>query len=414
MGSSNEYLSDKLKSLGVHLGANNPPKPETPKRRGLPIENVIQGCEDETPYGSTFVVQADYPLEYIHGADTLCRPVDAGFLNEWCRVPQRDELRLEDYIFLDTETSGLAGGTGTFAFMVGLGWRIPTGFRLVQLFMRDPGQEEALLATLARIVEPFKAVVTFNGKGYDIPLLNARHVLNGFTSPFPEMGHVDLLPVARKLWRMRLPSRALKDLEVEILNLQRTEEEVPGWMVPELYFDYLHTGNAYPLKGVFYHNAIDILSLAALFNVIGQMLVDPLNGHMPDQIDRVAVAQMYEELGYLEMAFRLYEHSLDQGLPRHIFIQTLQRFAMLHKRQQQWEQALELWKKAVEYDQVDAGVELAKYYEHRQCDYVEALYWTQRATECMGQAELTEAARRSLEDDLQRRTERLVKKGKWS
>ncbi len=411
---SKETLSDKLKSLGVRIGGQNLPKPEAPKKRGLPIEDVIEGCEDESRFGSTFFVQKDYPLDYIHGDDTLCRSVDAAFLNEWCRIPQRDGLRLEDYLFLDTETSGLAGGAGTFAFMIGLGWRIPTGFRLVQLFMRDPSQEESLLATLARIAAPFKAVVTFNGRGYDIPLLNARHVLNSFPSPFPEMGHVDLLPVARKLWRMRLPSRALKDLEVEILNLQRSEEEVPGWMVPELYFDYLHTGNAYPLKGVFYHNAIDILSLAALFNVIGEMLVDPLDGHMPDQTDRVSVARMYEELGYMETAITLYERSLDQGLPRHIFIQTLQRFALLHKRQEQWEQALELWKKAVEYQQVEAGVELAKYYEHRQCDYVEALYWTQRALKCMDQADLTEAARHSLEDDLQRRTERLVKKGKWA
>ncbi len=412
---SKETLSDKLKSLGVQLGAQNLPEPAPPKKLGLPIQDVIEGCEDENQFGSTFIVEQDYPLDYVHGEDMLCREIDAGFLNEWCHIQERDNLHLNDYIFLDTETSGLAGGTGTYAFMIGLGWRTPGGFRLVQLFMRDPSQEEALLATLARIVAPFKAVVTFNGRGFDIPLLNARNVLNGFPSPFPDMGHVDLLPVARKLWRMRLPSRALKDLEVEILNLQRNEEEVPGWLVPQLYFDYLHTGNAYPLKGVFYHNAVDILSLAALFNVIGEMLVDPLNGHMPDQIDRVAVARMYEELGYLETAITLYEHSLEQGgLPQHIFLQTLQRFAMLHKGQEQWEQALELWKKAVEYHQVDAGVELAKYYEHRRRDYVEALYWTRRAEECLALSRLSDALRRSLQDDLQRRVERLMKKGKWA
>ncbi len=411
---SKESLADKLKSLGMQLGAQNIPKPAPLKKRGLPIEDVIEGCEDESQFGSTFVVEQDYPLEYAHGLDTLCREVDPGFLNEWCRVPRSEALRLEDYIFLDTETSGLAGGTGTFAFMIGLGWRTPAGFHLVQLFMRDPSEEQALLATLARVVAPFKAVVTFNGRGFDIPLLNGRHVLNGFPSPFPELAHLDLLPVARKLWRMRLPSRALKDLEVEILNLRRNEEEVPGWLVPELYFEYLHTGNAYPLKGVFYHNGMDILSLAALFNVMGEMLVDPLNGHMPDQIDRVAVAQMYEELGHLDMAIALYEHSLEQGLPQHIYLQALQRFAMLHKGQEQWERALDLWKKAVEYNQVDAGVELAKYYEHRARDYVEALYWTQRVVECIDRAGLTDAARRVLQEDLQRREERLVKKGKWA
>lgn len=408
-----ESLSDKLKSLGVQIGAQNIPRP-TRQKRGLPIEDVLEGREDASRFGSTFIVQNDYPYDYQHGITALCCDLDTRMLTEWCRLPDQDEIDLGEYLFLDTETSGLAGGTGTFAFMIGMGWRSPSGFRLVQLFLRDPSQEQALLASLARFIAPFKVVVTFNGRGFDVPLLNSRHVLNGFPSPFSQMGHIDLLPVARKLWRARLPSRALKDLEVEILNLSRAAEEVPGWMVPELYFQYLHTGNAFPLKGVFYHNAMDILSLAALFNVISDMLVDPFSESIPDCHDRVAIANMYAELGCLEAAITLYEHSLDIGLPKDIFLQTLRRFAMLHRRREQWEYAVELWEKGVEYRQVDAGIELAKYYEHRRRDYARALHWAQRAAECLVEAELTNAARRSFKEDLNRRIERLIKKGQRS
>jgi uncharacterized protein len=152
-------------------------------------------------------------------------------------------------------------------------------FRLIQLFMRDPGQEQALLASLARILAPFKVIVTFNGRGFDVPLMKARHVMNGIPHPFDNLEHIDLLPVARKLWRNRLPSRALKSLEVDILQLPRTAEEVPGYLIPEMYFDYLRSGDARPLSGIFYHNGMDILSLAALFNFVNDLLVDPLSSH---------------------------------------------------------------------------------------------------------------------------------------
>jgi uncharacterized protein len=234
--------------------------------------------------------------------------------------------------------------------------------------------------------------------------------LNGFTSPFSEMNHVDLLPLARRLWRNRLPSRALSNLEIEILGLQRTRDEVPGWMIPEIYFDYLRSGDARPLEGVFYHNAMDILSLAALFNYMADMLEDPLGNTALPGLDLVAMARLYEELQNWETAISLYERGLDQGLPREFFFQTLERFAQLYRRQENWENAVNLWKRAAGHKYLNACVELAKYYEHQQRDYEQAVLWTQTALDLALETEMNSFLRRTINSELHKRMDRLLKK----
>jgi uncharacterized protein len=404
-----ESLSDKLKSLGVQLGSSGLTKAQ-PKRLNNPIETVLQGVDDITSHGNTFMVVNDYSADYQHGATRLCQDSDIRFLSEWCRcshVSQKDRKR---FLFLDTETSGLAGGTGTFIFLIGLGFRTEVGFRLIQLFMRDPSQESALLETLTRVTAPFEVIVSFNGKGFDVPILNTRHVMNNIPSPFVEMEHIDMLSLARKLWRNRLPSRALKDLEVDILSLSRTQEEVPGWMIPELYYEYLRSGDARPLEGVFYHNGMDILSLAAIFNIVSDMLSDPITNPIPFVLDSIAVARMYEELGRLDVAIYLYEKSLDQNLPLPFFLQTLQRFALLYRKQGEWEKAAGLWKKAMDYHQVEAGIELAKYYEHQLRNYAEALHWAHSSVDCVARLSIPAYQKKTLLNNLDRRLDRLNRK----
>jgi uncharacterized protein YprB with RNaseH-like and TPR domain len=402
-----ETLSDKLKSLGVRRGAQGLSQPKPQKAR-YPIEEVVAGFDDETPLGTTWIAQQNYEVDYQHGSIMLCRDCRVGFLAEWCRCENLLDAALQDYIFLDTETSGLAGGTGTYAFMIGLGFRTDSGFRLLQLFMRDPSQEPALLASLSRILAQFRAVVTFNGRGFDVPLMKSRHVLNGIPHPFDTLEHIDMLPVARKLWRNRLPSRALKSLEVDILGLLRSSEEVPGYLIPEMYFDYLRSGDARPMSGIFYHNGMDILSLAALFIFVNDLLVDPLSAQRIDSHDLVAIARMHEDHGNIDQAVSLYERAIEQGLPRPFFAQTLQRFAQLYRRQGLWEGAIQLWKKSMlEYQQIEAGIELAKYYEHRQRDFDKAMYWTKAALELAADADLAPSYRRVLVAELQHRIDRL-------
>jgi len=403
-----ESLSDKLKALGVRTASSQPEaKPDT--RARYDISDVVQGSDIETPFGPTFVVETDFPFEAIQGKGLLSHALSLDAMGQWSGYPDLSSQPIERFVFLDTETSGLSGGTGTFIFLVGLGYWHPSGFHLVQLFLRDPAQEPGLLAGLSHFISADQTIVTFNGKSFDIPLLNGRHVMNGFTSPFRDMQHIDLLPLARRLWRNRLPSRALKDLETEILGLARTEQEVPGWMIPELYYEYLRTGDARPLGGVIYHNAQDILSLGLLFNYSADLLAHPLQVSPQQGLDLIAIARLYEEFNRWDVAVELYENGLSQGLPLPFFLDTLRRYANLYRKQQRFDDALQLWMKTAEYHQVDACVEIAKHFEHRQKDPVQALHWVEIAQQYL--QEMPASPQRSdLRKDLDHRARRLLQK----
>ena len=198
--------------------------------------------------------------------------------------------------------------------------------------MRDPLEEPALLLALEDFIAPCRTIVSFNGKAFDIPLLDTRYTMQGWKSPFRGFAHVDLLHLARRLWRDRLPSRTLANLEVQILHANRTDEEIPGWMIPQIYFDYLRDGDARPLQRVFYHNAMDVVSMAALLNHTSSLLEHPFTQPTAETIDLAAVARLLEDLGHIEQAAELYEHCLSSDLPEDIHTGTLLRLALLHKR----------------------------------------------------------------------------------
>jgi uncharacterized protein YprB with RNaseH-like and TPR domain len=398
--------------MGVRLGTRDvqaPPRPA--KTRGFPIDRVVPGEVRPTAYGETFLCANHYPLEYQHGAAPIAVSCSLERLFEWGGSRLPEGLDLNNVVFLDTETTGLAGGTGTYAFMVGIGHFDSSGFLLEQFFMRDPAEESAVLAGLLTAMDPTQVLVTFNGKSFDAPLLNTRYTLQGLSSPLPALIHLDLLPLARRLWRDRLPSRALSYLEVSILRAYRTQEEVPGWLIPQLYFDYLHSGDARPLAGVFYHNQMDILALAALFAHTARMLDDPLGGSVEEGQDRLALARLYEDLGRTDDAIRIYRKGLEQGLPEEAFWDGMGRLALLHRRLGDWLSAVDLWRKAAERGHLEACVELAKYYEHRQRDYPEALRWTEAGLAIAGDARrFPPYQRKQALDQLGHRMERCKRK----
>jgi len=377
-----ESLRDKLKSLGVQIGTNHIQKPER-RADTFPVESVINGKFRETRFGSTFVVEKDFPVGFHHGIVELCKIQDYDLVAQWAKSNLLSAQDYQNILFLDAETSGLAGGAGTFAFMIGLGHFTSNGFKLIQLFLRDPAEEKAFLVVLDQILSSFKVIVTFNGKSFDVPLMTSRYVLQKHPVPFKDKEHIDLLHLARRIWKNRLTSRTLGNLEIEILNLERTREEVPGWMVPELYVDYLRTRDARPLAGVFYHNEIDILSLAALLNFQSQILNNPLESDSTVSLDCIAIARIYEELGYLEKAVNLYQHSIDLGLSVEFLIDTLNRYAKIYKRSGDWDAAKTLWESAAVYNDIESCIELAKYHEHLCHDPSTALLWTNLANELL-------------------------------
>ena len=132
--------------------------------------------------------------------------------------------------------------------------------------------------------------------------MNSRFITNGELPPLNTYTHIDLLHIARRMWRDRLESRTLGSIESNILDLPRTEEDIPGWMVPTIYFDYLKSGDARPVTQVLYHNAMDIISLSTLLNHVSIMLDDPQGGMVEDGIDLISIAKIFEDLGEFNAA----------------------------------------------------------------------------------------------------------------
>ena len=410
MDSPKPSLADKLKALGVKVGTADltPPKPVST----IPIHTVVSGDIRQTARGEAFVSEQTFGADYRHGSQSilLTSPLDA--ISAWAKDPRLSLFPLSSFAFLDTETSGLSGGTGTYAFMVGVGRFEGDAFRLAQFFLRDPAEEPAMLEALLDFLAPAHALVTFNGKAFDALLLNTRYALHSIPTPLREFSHLDLLPLARRLWRDRLPSRALKYLEENILDAPRTTEEVPGYEIPWLYFDYLRTGDATPLKGVFYHNAMDVVAMAALLSHVAAMLHDPFDGRVQHGLDFIALGKLYEDLHQWDLAARLLEHGLTHDLTETDFGSALERLSHLQKRRGDVGEAVRLWEQAAQQGHIYAHVELAKHYEHRVRDLDEATRWAKSALDLVKESDLPAYVKKHWREELAHRSERLKKKRK--
>ncbi|RPI30676.1 MAG: hypothetical protein EHM70_13295 [Chloroflexota bacterium] len=407
-------LSDRLKSLGVKVGAQDLPAPQP--RRGPGIEAVVPGRVHQTSNGETYIIDSNYPPDYRYGNLGLSFSASLATLAEWVVKGNRElherlcQCSPQAFAFLDIETTGLQGGTGTYAFLVGVGRLEEGGFHLAQFFLRDPIEEQAQLLALEEFLGPCQALVTYNGKAFDVPLLNTRYLIQGWKTPLPGLMHVDLLPVARKLWRERLPSRTLGNIETFILGARRTQEDVPGWMIPQMYFDYLRTGDAHFLEGIFYHNAMDVLAMAALLNHVTFALEDPTRAALEKGEDLIGMAKMYEDMGRMDEAVALYQQSLEHELPGELYWNTVERLSFIKKRMGDYPGAIALWQQAAGQKQIYACVELAKYYEHQMRDYTESARWTQAALDIIHAPGYPRYARQEWNADLLHRLDRLKKK----
>ena len=217
----------------------------------------------------------------------------------------------ETQVFIDTETTGLSGGTGTFPFLIGLGYFDISGFRTYQLLLENPIDELAQLNEFSRIISGFQGTVTFNGKSFDLPLLRTRYLINKLEYPLDTFMHIDLLHLSRRLWKARLVDRSLKELETQIIKYSRNSDEVPGWMIPQIYFDYLRSGDGLPLRSVAYHNEIDVVSMAALMLIIDDLLEKTQKSGKIESVDLYSMAVMYAQIGEIQKALTLFETSLN-------------------------------------------------------------------------------------------------------
>lgn len=211
----------------------------------------------------------------------------------------------EALIFLDLETTGLAGGTGTYAFLCGIGVAEGEFFKVLQFFLEGPAREKNWLEAIDAIVPKDACLVTYNGKTFDLPLLRTRHILSRSVPTWDRAPHIDLLQHARRLYRGRLESCSLGSMERHVLRVERTGEDIPGWQIPALYAEYLRSRDASKLHGVFYHNRQDILSLAALYCRVAHIL----EGNSEDGLDLTRAGDLWEACGYGERANELWNRA---------------------------------------------------------------------------------------------------------
>jgi len=400
-------LADKLKSLGVQVGTAGltPPQPDH-----FSIDSVVAGTFRATPRGEAFVSEQTFAEDYLHGKVSPLSEFPLSLISQWAKDTRIAHLPISKFAFLDTETSGMAGGTGTYAFLVGAARFIDGKFVLQQFFLRDPSEEPAMLEALINFLAPCEALVTFNGKSFDAPLLTTRYSLHRIPVPFKDYAHLDLLPLARRLWRDRLPSRALKYLEEHVLGFTRTSNEVPGYEIPWLYFDYLRTGDARPMAGVFYHNAMDVVAMAALLAHVSELLADPYNGRVEHGLDFIALGKLYEDLDHWDEAARLFERGLELGLGEADFGVAVKRLSILQKKRGDVDQALQLWEQAAGKGHIYAHIELAKHYEHKLRDIKSSTKWAKSARKEVEKADLPAYIRKHWLNEIDHRLERLERK----
>ena len=358
--------------LGLMRGADWATRREEEGRRladgEYEVDKVLGGeiiGDDESAF---FLLRREYPPEHFHGAFSL----GAGLESRGAHLALAacDETLSacdpREAVFMDTETTGLAGGAGTVAFLVGMGYYVDGVFRVDQCFLRDYDDEPALLEWIAGLLSRFKTVVSFNGKSFDLPLLRTRFVQHRMPCRFDALAHLDLVHAARRFWKRRLSDCSLGNLEREVLGVRR-HGDVPSHLIPERWLEYLHSRDARPLEGVFYHHRVDILSMVTLLGA--------LSSHL-DRAEGCEFDHAEDQLSLIRLHFRekRYDQVLSAGAewlrrdaPPPLRRECLEMLCLAGKRRGHWEETegfLEQWHGEFPADAAGAA-ELAKHLEHR-------------------------------------------------
>jgi hypothetical protein len=271
-------------------------------------------------------------------------------------------------LFLDTETTGLAGGTGTMAFLIGLGWFEDGHFHVRQIMARDFGEEKAALVHLDQIASRKKFLVTFNGKAFDINLLATRFIMNRVASALSTMPHLDLLHPSRRILGHRLENSRLVTLEAYVLGVER-EGDIPGWEIPQRYFDWLRKRDPQLLTAIFEHNRLDVVSMASLTAHLTEILTAQTASQHAHADDYLAAARLLLNRSHWEGVEKILNIFQVQSCAL-ISAPSKKKLAQLYKRTGRLDEAVQIWQEMAASASVDfyAVSELAKWLEHRARD----------------------------------------------
>ncbi len=346
-----------------------------PALRTEPKPVEIRRREPVQVFENAYVLGASYGQIPI--AMGLQIPADIlGFLS---REAAFEGLDLSSAIFLDLETTGLAGGTGTVPFLVGLAYYRDERFKVTQFFLNEMAEEGRLIDELGRFIREmgFKSLVTYNGKAFDLPLIETRFALHRAPCPLRGLPHLDFLFSARSLWQHKYESCRLFSLAQEIVQAPRSED-IPGAEIPLRYFQYIRSGDFSLIEPILYHNQEDLLSLLGVV-VAGAVLVErnreaAARGEA-DAMDLFGVARLFERAGDTGRSAALLEQALSggRGLTAEVTHAARKKLSRHFKKNKEWDKALLVWQEMAAGEEVDCFRELAIYFEHTAKDYGEAV-----------------------------------------
>jgi len=373
-------LREKLKQFETNFR----PKPASPYRStSADVDLCVAGEEVSNALGAFFRSVTIYPEDHRHGCVSmdLVKEVDPQVLG----LVGKDEALmgkdLRKAVFLDTETTGLAGGVGTVPFMIGLGYFHDDGFRVDQFFMRDYDEEQAVLFAIKERLEQSEALVSYNGKAYDLNILASRFTLSRMENPCLDIPHLDLLFTARRLWRRRISDCSLSNIERSILDFHRIDD-IPGFLIPGLYFDYLRSRAGKLMEPVFRHNRWDIITLVTLAAKTGKIFQYP-EKYLSHPLDWFSLGRALENSGLYEEASNAFEEALNYSMEPDYREEVLRNLGFSLKRLGDWEKAVKIWELMIKTtsQRMMAYEELAKYYEHRTGEIERAIEIVKRGLE---------------------------------
>ena len=383
-------LTDKLKDLGVQIGTSDI-KPPQKQAHAVSLPDALHGSWEETRAGNCFIVRKHLPFDLQHGENDLSRFPKVGIFENISTLSGISDVPFDQYLFIDTETTGLSGGAGTYVFLAGAAKYDKDGIHFAQFFLQDPSSELCQLAALEEFCVNAKVIVSYNGKSFDLPRIKNRYLFHGWPAPFQNIYHLDLLHIVRRLWKNHLPGCSLGDIEYHLLGIQRSSHDIPGWQVSEKFFEFLQTGDPIPLEGVFYHNEVDVISLVSLLSYITDRLTNPLAQPYENLNDLVSIGRYLSDLNQNDISIDILTKALaNKSLQKKEALVGLKTLASIHKKNSDHEQAVPLWKKSAELDDIQAMIELAMYYEHKLLNYQEAIHWTLSAQEISKRSRLSD------------------------
>lgn len=364
-------LKEKLQYY-KQSGQGNAGREKAPEPIQLPasVKALIEHFNAEllaAPHAPVIKIQNTFSCENYENPVSLKR---------LSKLQIKQPIDLNDCLFFDLETTGLSGGTGTYPFLLGFGFFEEMSFRIVQYFLPDFGREYFVFKELQPLMEQRRTLVSYNGKSYDLPLLKSRAIMNRLDIDFDRMNHLDLLHIARRVWKDSQERCDLNSVEELQLGLSRPSD-IPGWQIPQAYLNFLNTGIIHEMIAAIEHNVQDIYSLAKLLLHLSEVERQPET--LEDSAALLRLAYLAYEIDDYDYFTKIENALVRTDAHRSAAFKFLK--SKFLKRRKDWQNAAKLWQELIEERtyRFFALEELAKYAEHYEKNYRQALHYCEKA-----------------------------------